>query len=243
MSGGGHHHHHHTPGSGCCEHEHVEMGGGGGGAGGGGAATGGPSIAGGAGASLLPYIDTARVRCLNEATRGSAARVFKPLSDRADKSTWLESSGGDPELLVSVPFTANVRVRAVCVSGGADGATPSRVRLFTNREDLDFDAANAGAPAQEVLLSHDDPGADTWHPLRPAKFNALSSVQLHFRGTLGGGDDGADGADARVYFIGLKGDYLGPRGAAPATIVYEARPQAADHPAADDARAARTMGV
>lgn len=37
----------------------------------------------------------------------------------------------------------------VCTTGGADGTSPSRLRVFTNRDDLDFGTAADTQPIQE----------------------------------------------------------------------------------------------
>jgi hypothetical protein len=209
-SGGGGHNH--VPGSGCCEHEHLSAGGGG-----------------GAGDTLLPYVDVPRVTCLNERVVGSCRAVWRAHADRASKSPpFLDSTESDPEMLMDVPLTATVRLRSICVSGGEGGRTPSTVRLFVNREHLDFTGAQEGKPAQEISLSHEDPGAETWHPLKPARFTGVGSLQLHFVGALGGPEVGEE-EGTRVYYIGLRGDVVGVKGTAPAVIVYEARPQLADH--------------
>jgi hypothetical protein len=131
-------------------------------------------------------------------------------------------------MLMDVPLTATVRLRSICVSGGEGGRTPSTVRLFVNREHLDFTGVQEGKPAQEISLSHEDPGAETWHPLKPARFTGVGSLQLHFVGALGGPEVGEE-EGTRVYYIGLRGDVVGVKGTAPAVIVYEARPQLADH--------------
>lgn len=225
------HNHNHVPGSGCCEHEHIEMGGGSGGAGGGAAPSGGEP--------LLPYIDTVNVRCLNERVDKSCRLVFKGLADKADKSTYMDSGEFDPEMLLHIPFTSTVKLRSLCVSGGEHGRTPATIRLFANKPDLDFSAAQDAAPLQEVLLSHEDPSAETWHPLKTAKFNNISSLQLHFTGALSGDDEG----DVRIYFLGLKGESTGFKHGLPTEVVYEARPQLSDHQAREDQRLGRALGL
>ena len=88
-----------------------------------------------------------QVRCLNEAVVGSCQGVFKPWHQRLDLGgAALRSSDDDPELLLHVPFTGAVKLRAISVVGGPDGAAPAALRVFINRDDLDF-ATAAELPA------------------------------------------------------------------------------------------------
>jgi hypothetical protein len=58
----------------------------------------------------------------------------------------------DAELLLNIPFTASVRLRGLCVSGGeAPGGRPTRVRLFANSS-LDIGECAAAAGTQELAL-------------------------------------------------------------------------------------------
>lgn len=59
-----------------------------------------------------------QVRCLNEATEGSAQNVFRAWDKRLEApETPLESNDGDPELLLHVPFEGAAKVKALCVIG------------------------------------------------------------------------------------------------------------------------------
>jgi hypothetical protein len=198
-------------------------------------------------ASLAPFIDLARVRCLNERTPGAAGRVFRALEARAGAGAGasagagagappppLESCEGDADLLLHVPFTCSVRVTRLCVAGGGGDArrAPARCRLFAEREHLDFATAEQAPPLQDVALV-DDPLAQLWHPLRVARFSNVTSLQLFFSGCLGGGD-GEEGAC--VDFVGLKGEASGLVSAAPeGGVVYEAMANPADHARAREA--------
>jgi len=180
------------------------------------------------GEELLRAIDAGGVSCLNEAVAGSAAGVLKAHCSRADKGRWLDSAGGGGEgggdLLLSIPFSSTVQLRALCVSA-APGAAPARARLWANAPDLDFAAAEERAPAADVALGGPDEAADVWHALRAAKFNNLSSLQILL---VGGGGAGA----TRVFFVGLRADVVGGRrGVVHAT--YESQAQRADHAAGD----------
>ncbi|KAH9303196.1 hypothetical protein KI387_014779, partial [Taxus chinensis] len=69
------------------------------------------------------------VSALNESVMGSAKSVFKSWELRLDTSAeYLESNEGDPELLVFIPFTSDVKIKSISVVGGTGGTSPSRMR-------------------------------------------------------------------------------------------------------------------
>lgn len=185
----------------------------------------------------------ARVSCLNEAEGGSAPRVFKAHCSSGEKAAYVESAGSDPELLFNIEFSSTVRLTGVCVSAGeAPGTCPQRLRLFANAPALDFGSAADSSPAQELTLPGPDAGGAVWHPVRAAKFNNLTSLQLLFTGRRGvEEEDDEDGhPPVRIYFIGLKGVATGWKSSAVETS-YEARPQLSDHAARADAAAGRSL--
>lgn len=189
---------------GCCVHDHDCE-----------AADCGPSW------SLYKHIDLHKVRCLNESEEGSCKRVFKPWAQRLDFSTApLESNEDDPELLIHVPFDGQVVLKAICVIGGTDGTSPSRLKVFTNRDDLDFGGAADMAPTQEWELVENLNGAIEY-PTQVTKFNGVYSLDLYIPDCFG--------ADrTRIHFIGLKGEYQQVKREA-VNAVYEARPVPKDH--------------
>lgn len=83
---------------------------------------------------------------MNEASVGTAKGVFRPWDDRLNfEATPLVSNEDDPELLIHVPFTGSVKLRAICIIG-----VPI---LFESQVLIHFCLA--------VLLSSKDP---VWHP-------------------------------------------------------------------------------
>jgi hypothetical protein len=63
---------------------------------------------------LVGIIDIDKVRCLNEESANSGKQVFKIYDDRFDKTKCV-ASDCDGELLFIVPFTSQVKVRAINV--------------------------------------------------------------------------------------------------------------------------------
>ncbi|CAN0514718.1 unnamed protein product, partial [Ectocarpus sp. 8 AP-2014] len=81
------------------------------------------------GMSLFGLIDTTRVRCLNESAPGSGLSCLKPWDKRRDPQPRLESEEDDPELIIYVPFTQVVKIRAISVTGGGEGSAPSAMKV------------------------------------------------------------------------------------------------------------------
>ncbi|MQL94873.1 hypothetical protein Taro_027531 [Colocasia esculenta] len=91
------------------------------------------------------------VSALNESTAGSVKSVFKPWEHRLNSSEgFLESNDGDPELLVFIPFTSDVKLKSISIVGGADGTSPSKMRAFINRDGIDFSDAQTMQPVQVI---------------------------------------------------------------------------------------------
>ena len=108
---------------------------------------------------LNKYVDTQKVRCLNEAEEGSCRHIFKSWHRRLERDgPSLISDPDDEELLLHVPFTGSVKLQAISVVGGPDGAAPSKLKVFVNRDDLDFSTVEDMAPVQEWDLMENQDG-------------------------------------------------------------------------------------
>ncbi|KAJ6815960.1 PITH domain-containing protein 1 [Iris pallida] len=172
--------------------------------------------------SLYQHIDIPKVKALNESVGGSVKSVFKAWDQRLDNSEgFLESNEGDPELLVFIPFTSDVKIKSISVVGGAAGTSPSKMRAFINREGIDFSDAQNMQPIQEWELAENLQGVLEYQT-RYAKFQSVGNLTLHFPDNFGG-------ETTQIYYIGLKGEATQLRRDVVATIVYEVMPNPSDH--------------
>jgi len=161
------------------------------------------------------------VRALNEAIDGSAKSVFKPWENRLDLSTALESNDDDPELILFIPFTTDVKIKSISIIGGSDGTSPSKMRVFMNRDDIDFSAAADLLPIQEWELA-ENPHGEIEYLTKYAKFQGVASLTLHFPRNFG--------ANATcIHYVGLRGEATQLKRDVVATTVYEAIPNPSDH--------------
>jgi hypothetical protein len=172
--------------------------------------------------SLYKHVDLSKVSALNEAIPGSVKSVFRSWEQRLNSSEGhLESNEGDPELLVFIPFTSDVKIKSISVVGGADGTSPSKMRAFINREGIDFSDAQNMQPIQEWDLAENLQGVLEYQT-KYSRFQGVGNLTLHFPDNFGG--------DAtQIHYIGLKGEATQLKRDVVATIVYELTPNPSDH--------------
>ncbi|TPP62025.1 putative cyclin protein [Fasciola gigantica] len=91
--------------------------------------------------SLFRFVDLEHMECLNEATPGSGKSVFKPYEDRKDWSVFVESDA-DEELLFNIPFTGNVKLKAIIIAGDPADQHPNHIELYKNRPFMTFSDTN-----------------------------------------------------------------------------------------------------
>ncbi|KAK7272899.1 hypothetical protein RIF29_13941 [Crotalaria pallida] len=120
--------------------------------------------------SLYKHIDLSKVSALNEASHGSVKSVFTAWEHRLiSDGEHLESNEGDPELLVFIPFTSDVKIKGISIVGGTDGTSPSKMRAFINRDGIDFSDAQSMQAIQEWDLVENNQGVLEYQ----TRFNTL----------------------------------------------------------------------
>jgi hypothetical protein len=191
------------------------------------------------GVSLRPQIDLPAVQCLNEEIPNSGRDILKLHEDRLNAEPYLKSQDDDPELLLHIPFTEAVILQSISIrsvvatADTADGTTaaapPRTVKLFTNRDDLDFETARElEAQVQlELLPPHHFVEGTIDYPLRPAgRFQGISSLTLFVADNYSSSEE--DQASTIITFVGLKGKGTKQKRMAVETV-YESKPMPEDH--------------
>ncbi|KAI9264837.1 galactose-binding domain-like protein [Sporodiniella umbellata] len=168
---------------------------------------------------LYSKIDLDNVRCLNEAEANSGKQVIRPWHERMDDSKVLESDA-DEQLIVYVPFTGSVKLRSICLRTDGSESAPSKMKVFINREDVDFDVAESYRPIQEFELVQSS-NEVVEYGTRITKFSSVRNITLFFPENFG--DD-----TSLVRFIGFKGEWTEMK-RDPIITVYEANANPADH--------------
>lgn len=178
------------------------------------------------GDSLNGYVERPRLRGINIDDPAKLPMLFdKSWEERHDRSKYVESDV-DEDMLVWVPLTEVVKIRAICIVGGGEGAqpddAPSKVKIFVNREDLDLDSAKDLPCDQELDLQRGQ-YADMEHPLKQSKFSNVRNLTFYVHKNFGG-------ENTRLNCIHLRG--TSTKASSQKVIlntVYETQGQLKDH--------------
>ncbi|TRM64902.1 galactose-binding domain-like protein [Schizophyllum amplum] len=166
--------------------------------------------------NLYSHVDRGVVHALN--ANGEGPEVIKPWHERLDETEYLESDADD-QMIIRVPFTGAVRLRSILLKTGPTDQTPSKVVLFANAADMDFDDVADKTATQEFDVAQGREVGE--YAVKTAKFSNISSITLFF--------PAAQGADTtRVYYVGFLGHWQERNTGIPITV-YEAQANLADH--------------
>ena len=149
------------------------------------------------GQDLFPFIDIEGIQCFNERKAGLCKNVVRPLNERYNFEKGPLKSGYGKDMVIVIPFTCEVRVKCICLIGGDDNESPSKMNLFKNEEVVDISIQEERKAVQEIDLAE----GDCDYPTNVAKFSSVSNLVI--------GVDGSFGArKTSLKFIGLKGEKL-----------------------------------
>lgn len=176
--------------------------------------------------SLYQYIDFDKIAVFNEAAIGTGKSIIKKTWDqRLDVATVLESDA-DEQLLIYVPFTGSVKLHSLLIRSLPSLSAPKTLKLFTNRDDIDFGAASEMGAVQTIELPVQPPGDDEIMeiPVKRALFNNVHSLTLFIQ------DNHSDGEEdvTILSYLAFKGSFSHLRKDA-VIALYEAAANPADH--------------
>ncbi|PPQ96258.1 hypothetical protein CVT26_005585 [Gymnopilus dilepis] len=166
--------------------------------------------------NLFARIDRQNVIALNGT--GNAPNIIKPWHARLNEDNFLESDADD-QLIIRVPFTGTVRLKAVLLKAGPAGHTPQKIALFPNEPNLDFDDVTNKTPAQEFSVPQDRDVGE--YVVKTAKFSNVSSLTIFVPASQGA-------ETTRIYYLGFLGSWTEQKNQ-PIITVYEAQANLADH--------------
>lgn len=119
-------------------------------------------------------------------------------------------------------FTGQVKLHALLLRTSDSPSAPRTLKVFINRDDLDFSTAEDAAPTQEFELSRTSQVQEI--PVKRALFGRVQRLTLFFVDNFSDGDED----ETRVSYLGFKGEWM-QLGRAPANIIYEAAANPGDH--------------
>ncbi|GAM82354.1 hypothetical protein ANO11243_003330 [Dothideomycetidae sp. 11243] len=171
---------------------------------------------------IYQQIDFSAITTLNEADPRSGASICeKTWAQRLETSPEL-CSDADEQLLMHIPFTAQIRLHAIYIRTSPSASAPQTVKVFINREDLDFSTAATLAPTQTFHLSQTSDVQEV--PVKRALFNTVRSLDIFFEDNWGQGEEDV----TRISYLGFKGDYMN-LSREPVNFLYEAAANPGDH--------------
>ncbi|KAI4278930.1 MAG: hypothetical protein LQ337_000632 [Flavoplaca oasis] len=168
---------------------------------------------------IWKQIDFESIRTLNESEPDQGAKIVeKTWSQRLDPEPMLESDS-DEQILMFVPFTGVLKLHSVLVRSLEDSSAPKTLKLYLNRDDLDFSTASDLQPKQTLELSQTSEIQDL--PVKRTSFGNTYSLTLFFEDNFGNDI-------TRISWIGFKGEFMNLN-REPVEVLYEKAANPKDH--------------
>eukprot|EP00823_Brevimastigomonas_motovehiculus_P006181 TRINITY_DN5005_c0_g1_i1.p1 TRINITY_DN5005_c0_g1~~TRINITY_DN5005_c0_g1_i1.p1 ORF type:complete len:205 (-),score=25.72 TRINITY_DN5005_c0_g1_i1:536-1150(-) len=168
--------------------------------------------------NLYADIDRDKVYCLNEKVQDSGKSIIKPWDERLDMKTVVKSND-DPQLIIYIPFTSCVKLKAFNLITGGD-TRPTKVKLFINKEGITFQDVDDLKCVQEITIV-DDTKAEADYVTKITKFSSVDNLTMYFPEAEGG-------KELNLFYLGLKGEASKAKRQAVA-VTYESVPNIKDH--------------
>ncbi|KAL8943091.1 MAG: hypothetical protein Q9216_001291 [Gyalolechia sp. 2 TL-2023] len=168
---------------------------------------------------IWKQIDFESIRTLNEFETDQGAKIVeKTWPQRLNAEPELVSDA-DEQLLMFVPFTGVVKLHAILIRSSEDSSAPRTLRLFSNRDDLDFSTASDLQPTQTLELSQTAEIQEI--PVKRTLFGNTYNLNLFIADNFGGDV-------TRIYWIGFKGEFMNLN-REPVEVLYEKAANPKDH--------------
>lgn len=172
--------------------------------------------------NLYKQINFDTIITLNEAEpRSGAAIVQKTWAERLNDDPQLESDA-DEQLLMHVPFAGSCKLYSILIRTSDSPSAPLTLKVFRNRDDLDFSTASDLKPTQKLTLPRTNDVAEV--PLNRAQWNMTTNINLFFEDNHSGGEEDV----TKISYLGFKGDFMALN-REPVNVLYEAAANPSDH--------------
>jgi hypothetical protein len=119
-------------------------------------------------------------------------------------------------------FTGQVKLHSILIRTSNSESAPRTLKVFINREDVDFGVAEEAKPTQTFELSQTSDVQDV--SVKRALFGGVQRLTLFVADNFGNGDEDV----SRISYLGFKGEWM-QLGRAPANIIYESAANPSDH--------------
>ncbi|KAK9457932.1 galactose-binding domain-like protein [Dipodascopsis uninucleata] len=169
--------------------------------------------------SLYKYINHDLVWTMNESERDMGKAIIKPYDERFDTNKILESDA-DEQLIMYIPFTGLVKIYSILIRTPSDDYAPQTIKIFKNRDDIDFSVAGDLAANQTII--HPSGVSDiVEYPLKRSVFTNVKNITLFV-------EDNHGGDTTKLTYIGLRGEWK-ELSKDPVITIYEAAANPRDH--------------
>lgn len=122
-------------------------------------------------------------------------------------------------------FTGQVKVHSLLIYTAPTPCAPKTLKLFKNRDDIDFSTASELSPCQTIEVPQPVPGEDVFElPLNRALWNTTTSITIFVEDNWSDGDEDV----TKIGYIGFKGQFMALN-REPVNVMYEAAANPNDH--------------
>lgn len=122
-------------------------------------------------------------------------------------------------------FTGQVKLHSILMYTAPTPAAPKTLKLFKNRDDLDFSTASDLPPTQTIEVPQPVAGEDVFElPLNRAHWNTTTSITIFVEENWSDGDEDV----SKVGYVGFKGQFMALN-REPISFLYEAAANPSDH--------------
>ena len=138
------------------------------------------------------------VFALNEKIHQSCQKLFKIKEEMLDKTNYCDSNDGDTDLVIYIPFSAQVNLRSMTIIGGEEGMSPAKLKVFVNKKESEVDFDLKEMNCDQEINCVENPDGKLKYFLKANKFHSVWSLTFVVTNNYG-----AD--NTRFYYIGFEG--------------------------------------
>lgn len=119
-------------------------------------------------------------------------------------------------------FTGQVRLHSVLIRTSTSDSAPSTIKVFSNKDDIDFETASSLDPTQTLTIAQSNEIQE--YPVKRALFSTTRSLTLFVEDNWGQGEEDV----TRLSYLAFKGDFMKLNKEA-VSFLYEAAANPNDH--------------
>ncbi|KAL9126259.1 MAG: hypothetical protein Q9217_004672 [Psora testacea] len=168
---------------------------------------------------IWKQIDFDNIRCLNESETDAGRKVVeKTWQQRLEPQPELLSDA-DEQLLLFLPFAGVLKLHSILIRSSESSSSPRTLKLYHNRDDLDFSTASDLSPTQSLHVSQTNDVQEL--PVKRTAFGNVYNLSMFVEDNYG------DNV-SRIYWIGFKGEFR-ELNREPVEVLYEKAANPKDH--------------